>query len=633
MRKGFSELRKIGSGKSRRKTDSEEQSRRESLISARTNRSDRRRLQMLILEGVAALVLLLLIIFLINKPHRTQKVETAGAAGAEAAAVMQEAAVLSEAETAESEAAAAPVEVVQNPATGDGEIQEAIAFSPKAVESTEPSRLIDYSEIMYNGEVLESKSDYTPWYNFHFGVGSSYTDKQSVVTFRGNNFRDNPTVGTAHVVNKKFSTLWTKSTGTLTYEGKTWSGNGWTGQPLIAKWPAEVRAKMNLYEEAKNKEDLVEVIYAGMDGYVYFIDLMTGEATRNPMYIGWTFKGAGALDPRGYPILYVGAGYNSDEGIARVFVVNLLDCSVMYTFGNQDSFSLRGSLSFFDSSALVDAESDTLIYPGENGILYLIHLNTQYELSSGTLSIDPDKIAKWHYWGQRTSDSSYWLGMEDSAAVYDHYMFVCDNGGNMMCLDLNALRLVWVQDILDDSNGSPVLSIEDGHLYVYISTSFHLGWRSDSTAEIPIWKLDAETGEVVWHTDYTCWSEAGVSGGVQSTIALGKNALQDYIYVTVSDTKDGGVCVCLNKKTGERVWEHEAAYSWSSPVCIYNADGSGMVIYCSSAGKMYLLDGMTGEQLDRYDFGEVTIEASPAVYDGRLVVGTRDCEIRCVDIT
>lgn len=37
----------------------------------------------------------------------------------------------------------------------------------------------------------------------------------------------------------------------------------------------------------------------------------------------------------------------------------------MYTFGDNDAFSLRGSLSFFDSSALVDAETDTLIYPGK----------------------------------------------------------------------------------------------------------------------------------------------------------------------------------------------------------------------------------------------------------------------------
>lgn len=90
----------------------------------------------------------------------------------------------------------------------------------------------------------------------------------------------------------------------------------------------------------------MEVIYACMDGYVYFLDLETGKETRDALYLGYTFKGSGALDPRGYPILYVGAGYNSDEGTARVFVINLVDCSIMYTFGDNDGFSLRGSLSF-----------------------------------------------------------------------------------------------------------------------------------------------------------------------------------------------------------------------------------------------------------------------------------------------
>ena len=66
-----------------------------------------------------------------------------------------------------------------------------------------------------------------------------------------------------------------------------------------------------------------------------------------------------------------------------------------------------------------------------------------------------------------------------------------------MCLDLNTLQLVWVQDILDDSNSTPVLSVENEHLYLYVSTSFHLGWRSNSTAPVPVWKIDAETGEIL----------------------------------------------------------------------------------------------------------------------------------------
>ena len=502
-------------------------------------------------------------------------------------------------------------------------------FSPRCVESTNPSLYIQSTDIEVDGQVLANVSDYTSTGTHSFDAGISYTDVDGIVTFRGNNFRDTPTYGTAQIKDGKIQDLWTARTGSITYGNATWSGSGWTGQPLMEKWPKEVKQSMNMYDWAKEKDDLVEVIYACMDGYVYFLDLETGEATRDPLYLGFTFKGAGALDPRGYPIMYVGAGYDSNEGTARVFVVNLLDCSVMYTFGNNDEFSLRGNLSYFDSSALVDAATDTLIYPGENGILYLIKLNTDYDPEAGTLSINPDHVVKWRYYGTRTSTASYWLGMEDSAAIYEGYLFIADNGGNLMCLDLNTLQLVWVQDILDDSNSTPVLSVEDGHLYLYVSTSFRLGWRSSTTAEVPIWKIDAETGEIIWQTSYDCASEDSVSGGVQSTIAVGKEELSDNIYVTVARTggQSQGVLACIDKDTGEVNWEHEAAYAWSSPVCVYNPDGSGKVLYCNSTGHIYLLDGKTGDVLDCHQISEGVIEASPAVYQSYMVVGTRDCKI------
>ena len=505
-----------------------------------------------------------------------------------------------------------------------------VEFSPHCVDSTKPSRLIRSEGAAVNGKGLGSDETFVPWYDFKFGKGSTYHDLSGVITFRGNNWRDDPTFGTADIRENVIEPVWKKGTGQLSYNGKLWTGSGWTGQPLLMKWPRDVKQHMNMYDAAKAKDDLVEVICACMDGKVYFLDLVTGEATRDPLDLGFTFKGAGALDPRGYPILYVGAGYDSASGRARVFIVNLLDGSVMYTFGNQDPFSLRGNLSYFDASPLVDADSDTLIYPGENGILYLIHLHTRYDPAAGTLSIAPDNIAKWHYQGQRTRQGAFWVGMETSPAVYGHYLYIADNGGNLMCIDLQTLKLVWVQDILDDSNSTPVLSEEHGKVYVYVSTSFHLGWRSSGTAPVPVWKIDAETGEIIWRHDYECSSVSGVSGGVQSTIAVGRKNLSENIYVTVSRTGGGGngVLACLSKETGETVWEHKAAYAWSSPACVYNADGSGRIFYAVSIGKCYLLDGLTGEQLNSLSIPDGSIEASPAVYDSRVVLGTRGQSIR-----
>lgn len=504
-------------------------------------------------------------------------------------------------------------------------------FKPHSVDGTEPERLISSTAIMVDGEVVE---EYESDYEINFDLPERYTELEGIVTFRGDNFRSGAAYGTAAVSSKTLTKAWSKSTSGLSdSDGIYWSGSGWTGQPLIVKWPEATRKNISaMYDWAREKEGLVEVIYATLDGHVYFYELTSGEYTRDPLNLGFNYKGAGALDPRGYPILYVGSGVDSVNGRSRVKVVNLIDNSVMFEFGHNETFANRG-WHMFDSSPLVSAETDQLIYPGENGILYIIHLNTKYNEQTGELSVDPDNIVKWKYNGVR-SGSRYWLGVESSAAIINNYIFLADNGGNLMCLDLNTLKLVWVQDVLDDTNCSPVVDVEDGHPYIYISTSFHYGWRSYSTAEIPIFKIDAETGEIVWRTDYTCYTVQDLSGGVQGTIAVGKNKLSDMIFVPVARTPgaSSGTLAALKKDTGEVVWEKETSmYSWSSPVDFYDADGNGYLLYCNSGFNMFLIDGKTGEQLDYMNLGG-NIEASPAMYGNYAVVGTRAMRTYCIQV-
>lgn len=504
-------------------------------------------------------------------------------------------------------------------------------FKPHSVDGTEPERLISSTAIMVDGEVVE---EYESDYEINFDLPERYTELEGIVTFRGDNFRSGAAYGTAAVSSKTLTKVWSKSTSGLSdSDGIYWSGSGWTGQPLIVKWPEATRKNISaMYDWAREKEGLVEVIYATLDGHVYFYELTSGEYTREPLNLGFNYKGAGALDPRGYPILYVGSGVDSVNGRSRVKVVNLIDNSVMFEFGHNETFANRG-WHMFDSSPLVSAETDQLIYPGENGILYIIHLNTKYNEQTGELSVDPDNIVKWKYNGVR-SGSRYWLGVESSAAIINNYIFLADNGGNLMCLDLNTLELVWVQDVVDDTNCSPVVDVEDGHPYIYISTSFHYGWRSYSTAAIPIFKIDAETGEIVWRTDYTCYTVQDLSGGVQGTIAVGKNKLSDMIFVPIARTPgaSSGTLAALKKDTGEVVWEKETSmYSWSSPVDFYDADGNGYLLYCNSGFNMFLIDGKTGEQLDYMNLGG-NIEASPAMYGNYAVVGTRAMRTYCIQV-
>lgn len=527
-------------------------------------------------------------------------------------------------------------------------------FEPHFVEETDPANLMVYTEVMVNGESIgkheykapetaaspeqtdgeqseaaPSTYNYTsPYGEIDFASGEEYTKLEGIITFRGDNYRSGAAYGkTDTLTSKSLTGAWQVSTGSLNdYNGNVWTGSGWTGQPLVVRWPKETRQIMtSMYDSARNKDGLVEIIYATMDGYIYFTDLETGQATRDRLYMGLTYKGAGALDPRGYPILYVGSGVRNMDGQSHVSVVSLIDNKVLYTFGDKDGFALR-DWPMYDSSPLVDAETDQLIYPGENGVLYIIHLNTKYDEKAGTLSVEPDNVVKWRYQSTRQTRYVYWLGMESSASAYGGYLFMTDNGANLMCLDLNTLKLVWVKDILDDTNDSPVISVEDGHPYIYVSTAFHYGWRGYEKETIPIYKIDAETGETVWETDYICWTESGVSGGVQGTIAVDDKCI--YVPVAKTDNTNGGKLACLDKKTGEIKWEFKTSiYSWGSPIRFDDAAGNRYVLYntgYSSSGYVYLINADTGERITDISLNG-NIEASGVVFENWLVIGHRSC--------
>lgn len=504
---------------------------------------------------------------------------------------------------------------------------------PTPLPAFEPVRsvsdVITGTSISVNDEIVESYRA-AEGEEMDFGGGGEYTDVKGIVTFRGNNFRDTAQYGETEITSRRFGDHWLRSTDGLSdSSGSYWGGSGWTGQPLIVEWPEETKRIMNMYDWAKEKDGLIEVIYATLDGYVYFLDLETGESTRDRLFLGWSFKGAGALDPRGYPILYVGGGLFNGSGQApRVLVVSLIDGEVLYTFGHGDTFSPRYDWSAFDSSALVDAETDTLIYPGENGAIYFAKLNTKYDESAGTLTINPE-MRKFAF--TSTSADAFYYGMEDSALAWRGHLFIADNGGDFLCIDLNTLEIEWRFDCLDDTNCTGVLEVDEkGHPYIYLSTSFHMGWRSYYTATIPVWKIDAVTGEEVWHHDYECYSESGLSGGVQGSLTLGKGELDGILYVAMARYPNSydGELLALDTETGEELWTYRSdSYSWSTPTCFYDTDGHGYVLYTSCiGGRMYWLDGLTGELLDSFPFN-CTTEASPVVYNNTVVIGTRNNEI------
>ena len=487
-------------------------------------------------------------------------------------------------------------------------------------------------EIIYNDSIVNA---YQREETIHFGSSGVYFDFPGVSAFRGNHYRQGATYGTAAIKEEKLTRIWESEISSLPKSPSSggvgyWTGAGWTGQPLVVEWDEETKQIMNLYPEKKAKAGLVEVIYPTLDGHVYFYDLETGEYTRDPLFLGMAFKGTGALDPRGYPILYVGSGDRDENWKAqRMFVVSLIDCSILYEKGHEDYFNLR-SWRAYDSSPLIHAESDTLIWPGENGLLYTIKLNTQYDKAAGTISVNPDKPVMARY----TTDLGRTLGYEASAAIVENYLYLGDNGGMMFCVDLNTMELKWAQFIRDDLNASPTFEWgEDGNGYLYVGTSMEY-----AEGTVYLYKLNALNGEIVWEKAITdVFYSSSVSGGVLSSPLLGQKGtdLEGLILFHVARTpnSDNGVLMALDCKTGEEVWTKAMDfYTWSSPVAFYTEDGRAYVVICDSNGYVNLLNSKTGETINRISIG-ANVEASPVIYKDTLVVGTRGMWVYGVKIT
>jgi hypothetical protein len=515
-----------------------------------------------------------------------------------------------------------------------------------AVQGTRPVDFGMSTKLFHGSSTISSFNRSTP---VDFGPGSSYTSLPGIITFRGNNFRDSASYGTADVQSAKLSLIWSVPTGSVAKPGGAgaWTGSGWTGQPLIVQWPDALKQIMNIKDSKKAEPDLTEVIYPCLDGKIYFLDLKDGTSTRSPISSGGgPFKGTGSIYPSGIPLLFVGHGDNSPgKQSVRARLYSLIDQKQLYTFGTSDPQALR-KWTAYDSSALFDVNSGTLIEPGENGLLYTIRLNPQFDQAAGTISIDPGLPIKARYAapdyadGGANTPSTRWWGMEDSAVAWRNYIFVADNGGRLFCWDVNTMKLIWVQDVLDDTNTTPVFeeSPQDGTGYLYISTSLHLtatGSKDPRKGGIPIWKINAATGQIVWETDpYPCYTISDVSGGVQSTPVLGEKDISNLVIYNIARTPsvDSGIVVALDKKTGQEVWKTSLThYSWSSPVAIYTPAGKSYIVVCDSVGTMHLLEGTTGKELDALEIGANT-EASPAVFNDTIVVGTRGQRIVGVKI-
>ena len=112
--------------------------------------------------------------------------------------------------------------------------------------------------------------------------------------------------------------------------------------------------------------------------------------------------------------------------------------------------------------------------------------------------------------------------------------------------------------------------------------------------------------------------------GVKASPVMGENEISDLVIFTVNMTgdKNSATILALNEMTGKVEWKYKLENNAiSSPVAVYNEEGEAWIIQADQEGRLYLLDGRTGDVRNVLDLkGE--IQASPAVYKDMLVIGT-----------
>ncbi len=453
-----------------------------------------------------------------------------------------------------------------------------------------------------------------------------YSEHEGIFTFRGGPRRTGGTFGVIPRKPKSLSVAWSLKTG----EGRApWhGGTGWTGQPVIVRWPAVMRHSMPKLKARRQNAEFVEVIQGSLDGSVHFIDLETGQRSRPALVTGNPIKGSVSLDPRGYPLLFVGQGIPQGRPIG-LRVYELINHTEVFFLPGSDKAAPRRGWGAFDSSGLLNRATDTYVVGGENGLLYLLKLNTDFDPLALTLHVAPE-VARYRYKSPGLSH----FGIENSLSVVANLAFFADNGGTLQAIDLRTMTPRWKFEAGDDTDATLALELEGGDAWLYTGTEVDkTGPRGTSWLR----RINALTGEADWEKGLKCAGASSpkkIDAGLFATPTVGSGEVSDLVFFSVSRCPGGedGVLLALDKKTGDEVWRVLLAqFSWSTPTLLTDEDGHAWLLHGGIGGRVRLHHARTGKEVASLQL-QGDIEATPSVFNGRAVLGTRANRIYAIDI-
>ena len=214
------------------------------------------------------------------------------------------------------------------------------------------------------------------------------------------------------------------------------------------------------------------------------------------------------------------------------YIFSLIDGNELYFIDGRDKYAYF-NWGAFDGNPVIDGETDTMFLPGENGVIYIVKLNTNYNKENGSIEISPNTTR------YRYTINGKAAGTENAMTIYRNYAYFINNNGYIQCLDLSTLTPVWIHYMEDDCDATLGLEEENGRIMLYAACEVD---KRKQNAPSHIRKIDGITGEMIWEYSIECFYDANVNGGVLSSPIVGKNEIQDLVIYNIAKT--GGNLLC-----------------------------------------------------------------------------------------
>jgi outer membrane protein assembly factor BamB len=461
-------------------------------------------------------------------------------------------------------------------ATGDAETED------REEDEEAPTTTVSSTVALRTDLVVDPASAGSPWGNAVEGL----------LTFRGNptrSYHGRGPVPEQPKVQWSFPEAAMCGPSSEGGETRTWCGNGWTGQPAVFE-----------------RDGRTWVVFGAYDHNLHFVDAATGQRIIPDFPTGDIIKGSPTIDPDGFPIVYIGSRDNYLRAIAfdRPEPTELwkLDAEAIGpTLWNND----------WDGSPLI--VNDHLLEGGENSRFHVVKLNRAYG-PDGLVTANPELVFHAAGWdeellgdiGDRT------VSIEQSVTIVGDTVWFANSGGLLQGWNVSFLRTgqgapartfrYWLGDDADAS----IVADADG--YLYAGVEFERGTaRAREVGQLV--KIDPRNP-----ASPIVWSVHDERSGTWSTPAV----LDDLV---IWPTRAGTV-YGLDRASGAVRWQVElAAPVMGSPVIVDDVWIQGD---CNGVLHGFDVSDPSAQPAELWAVAlGGCIEATPAVWNGHIYVGTR----------